>query len=83
MQPVDRDTREIIRDEHLMSRRVLEALESGPLTIPGIAEVLGRPTHEVMFWVMGMRKYGHVVESRETDDEGFFLYEAVKKEEEE
>ena len=80
---IDRDTREIIRDEHLMTRRVLEALESGPCTIPQIAEAIGRPTHEVMFWVMGMRKYGHVVEGREADDEGFFLYEAVTKEEEE
>jgi len=81
VQSVDRDTREVIRDEHLMGRRVLEALESGPLTIPAIAQAIGRPTHEVMFWVMGMRKYGRVVESRETDDEGFFLYEAVKEEE--
>jgi hypothetical protein len=79
---LDRDTREIIRDEHLMGRRILGALEAGPLTIPQIAEAVGRPTHEVVFWIMGMRKYGHVVEIREVDDEGFFLYEAVKKEDE-
>ena len=55
-----RDVREIIRDEHLMRRRILTALETGPLTIPEIAEAVERPTHEVMFWVMGMRKYGYV-----------------------
>ncbi len=82
MSTVGRDTREIIRDEHLMGRRILEALASGPLTIPEIAEAIGRPSHEAMFWVMGMRKYGHVVEGKETNDDGFFLYEAVKKEEE-
>lgn len=75
-----RDVREIIRDEHLMRRRILEALESGPLTVPEIAAAIGRPSHEVVFWVMGMRKYGHVTEIKEPTDEGFYLYEAAKKE---
>ena len=74
-----RDVREIIRDEHLMRRRVLEALQAGPLTIPEIAEALGRPSHEVVFWVMGMRKYGHVTELKEATDEGFYQYQAVEK----
>jgi hypothetical protein len=77
---IDRDTREIIRDEHLMRRHILAALEAGPLIIPQIAEAIGRPTHEVMFWVMGMRKYGFVVEIKEADDEGFFPYELVQQE---
>ncbi len=76
----DRDVREIIRDEHIMRRRILETLQAGPLTVPEIAEALGRPTHEVVFWVMGLRKYGHVTESKEANDEGFYQYEAVEKE---
>ncbi len=80
MPAVNRDVREIIRDEHLMRRRILEALKSGPLTVPEIAEAVGRPTHEVMFWVMGMRKYGHVTEIKEANDDGFYLYQAVEKE---
>jgi hypothetical protein len=75
-----RDTREIIRDEHLMRRRILQVLESGPLTVPDIAAAIGRPSREVVFWVMGMRKYGHVIEIREPTDEGFYLYQAVAKE---
>jgi hypothetical protein len=76
-----RDVREIIRDEHLMRRRILEALASGPLTIPEIAEAIGRPTHEVVYWVMGMRKYGYVAEIKEANDEGFYPYQAVEREE--
>lgn len=75
-----RDVREIVRDEHLMRRRILAALESGPLTVPDIAQAIGHPTHEVMFWVMGMRKYAHVIEIREPNDDGFYLYQAVEKE---
>lgn len=77
---MSRDPREVIRDEHLMRRRILEALAEGPLTIPEIAETIKRPAHEVVFWVMGMRKYGHVVEGREANDDGFYLYQAVEKE---
>ena len=80
MSSVNRDVREVIRDEHLMRRRILEALEAGPLTIPEIAEAVGRPSHEVVFWVMGMRKYGHLAEIKEANDEGFYLYQAVAKE---
>jgi hypothetical protein len=78
--PAIRDDREVIRDEHLMRRAILAALESGPLTVPEIAEAIGRPTHEVVFWVMGLRKYGHVTEIKEATDEGFYQYQAVQKE---
>ena len=80
MSSVNRDVREIIRDEHIMRRRILGALEGGPLTVPEIAEAVGRPTHEVVFWVMGLRKYGHVAEIKEANDEGFYLYQAVERE---
>ncbi len=80
MPGVNRDVREVIRDEHLMRRPILEALAAGPLTIPEIAEAIGRPTHEVVFWVMGMRKYGYLAEIKEATDEGFYLYQIVEKE---
>jgi DNA-binding IclR family transcriptional regulator len=75
-----RDLREVIRDEHLMRGRILRALESGPLTIPEIAEAIGRPTRQTVFWVMGMRKYGYVTEIKEANDEGFYLYQTVQRE---
>ena len=75
-----RDLREVIRDEHLMRGRILQALKSGPLTIPEIAEAIGKPTQEAVFWVMGMRKYGYVAEIKEANDEGFYLYQTVQRE---
>ena len=38
------EIREIVRDEHLMRGRILKLLAGGPLTIPEIAEALGRPS---------------------------------------
>jgi hypothetical protein len=76
-----REIREIVRDEHLMRGRILKLLEAGPLTIPEIAEALGRPSHEVTFWVMGMRKYVYLQEEREVTDEGYYRYRAVERDE--
>ena len=75
-----RDPREIIREEPSMHRPILEALRSGPLTVPEIAELIGHPTDEVVFWVMGMRRYGHVIEVEDPTDEGYFRYASVRQE---
>lgn len=75
-----RDPREIIREEPCRHAPILAALKSGPLTVPEIAEEIGYPSNEVLFWVMGMRRYGHVVEVADPTDEGYFRYASVSQE---
>jgi predicted Rossmann fold nucleotide-binding protein DprA/Smf involved in DNA uptake len=74
-----RDPREIIREEPMMHAPILAALGSGPLTVPEIAEHLGHPANEVLFWVMGMRRYGHLVEVEDPTDEGYFRYASASQ----
>lgn len=76
-----RDLREIIREEMLQRGRIMGVLQDGPRTVPEISEAIGRPSHEVMFWVMAMRKYGFVAETGEPTDEGYYQYKVVRKEE--
>ena len=78
--PGQRDIREVVRDEQVMRRKILAALADGPLTVPELATVLDRPSHEVMFWVMGLRKYGWVGEIKEVTDEGYYRYQVVERE---
>jgi hypothetical protein len=78
--PGQRDVREVVRDEQVMRRRILEVLAGGPMTVPEIAAALERPTHETMFWVMGLRKYGWVAEIKEVNDDGYFTYQVVERE---
>ena len=78
-----RNPREIIREEPLMHLPILAALKSGPLTVPEIAGQIGHPANEVLFWVMGMRRYGHVVEvidDTSPTDDGYFRYASVRQE---
>jgi hypothetical protein len=76
----NRELREIIREEPLMRSRILDVLADGPHTVPEIAEAIGRPSHEAMYWVMGMRRYGWVREIKDVTPEGYFRYGAVQKE---
>ena len=75
----NRALREIVREEPVMRAQILAFLQDGARTIPEIASGLRVPTHEVVFWVMGMRRYGHVQEVKGATDEGYFRYEAIVK----
>ena len=72
-----RDVREIVRDEPLVRRRLLELLGDEPLTVPELAGRSGFPEDEVMVWMMGMRKYGFVAEQGADGD--WFRYARVEK----
>ena len=72
-----REPREVIREEPLMHRPILEALEAGPLTVPELAEAIGKPSEEVLYWVMGMRRYGLVRELPDPDGD-YFRYERTQ-----
>jgi hypothetical protein len=75
MSAPSREVREVIREEAVWRPRILAALVDGPLTVPQIAEAVGAPAHEVVFWVMGLRRYGWLAEIKGSDADGFFRYE--------
>jgi DNA-binding IclR family transcriptional regulator len=77
MPVLNRDPREVIREEPVMRPRILAALAGGPRTVPEIAEAVGAPVHEVVLWVMGMRRYGWLAEVKGSETGGYFLYEAT------
>ena len=74
-----RDIREVIRDEPLVRDRLLDLLAAGPLTVPELASAAGLPVPEVMVWLMGMRKYGYVVEQKGSGRASDYRYAVVAK----
>ncbi len=77
MTTINRDVREVVREEPVMRGLILAAVAAGPLTVPEIATAIDAPTHEVVFWVMGMRRYGWLAEIKGATVDGFFQYEAT------
>jgi len=73
-----RDAREIIREEPLVRGSILAAVAGEPLTVPEIAAAIGAPADEVMFWVMGMRKYGLLAELPEPDGD-YYRFRAAAR----
>jgi hypothetical protein len=76
----NRDPREVIREEPVMRRRILDVVHAGPRTVPEIAAEIGAPTHEALVWVMGMRRYGYLREVKGSADDGYFRYEPAGRE---
>lgn len=70
-----RDLGEVLRDEMVMKDRIIDLLRQGPKTIPEIAEALGSPTHETLYWVMALWRYGSLVDSGDPNDEGYYRYQ--------
>ncbi len=66
--------REVARREPGMRKKILETLESGPKTVPEIAEAIGLPSNDVLWWVMGYVRYNFVEPTGETTPEGFHKY---------
>jgi hypothetical protein len=69
-----RDKTEIAKDEMTWRARIRDALRQGPRTVPAVAGELGRPSYEVMYWMMSLRKYGQIVEGEEADADGYYEY---------
>lgn len=75
---MNRDVREIVREEPLVRSRILDALADGPHTVPEIAAAIGAPENETMLWVMGMRKYGLLTDLPEPEGD-YYRFQAVAK----
>jgi len=75
MPAANRDVREVIREEAVWRPRILAAVSNGPKTVPEIAEEIGAPTYETVFWVMGLRRYGWLAEVKGSEEDGYFRYE--------
>ena len=59
-----------------MRGRILAALRGRSADRPGDRRrPSARPTNEVVFWVMGMRRYGWLAEIKGRDGDGYFQYE--------
>jgi len=74
---IRRDIREIVHDEMIMKDRIAKILKDGPQTIPGLAEAMGYPSHEVVIWLFAMRRYGDVEVVGKPDVDGYFQYKLV------
>lgn len=70
---------ELVKKQTKMKKTVLDAFRAEAKTVPEVAEALNLPTHEAMHWVMALRKYGLLEETREVSDDGYYKYKLTQK----
>jgi hypothetical protein len=69
---VPRELVERHRRQAAHRRRIIESLQSGPKTVPEIAEQTSLPPYEAFWHLMSMKKYGKLVEGPQRGD--YFEY---------
>jgi predicted transcriptional regulator len=65
------------RERTAVRRKLIQALQSGPKTVPELARDTGLPRHLVFWHLTAMRKYGTVREADECDQ--YFSYALVQE----
>jgi hypothetical protein len=76
-----RNLAEILRDEMYMRGQITDILSDGPKMISEIAEKCGYPSDEVLKWIMGMRRYGLIIEMPKARADDYYRYKLRDQEE--
>lgn len=72
------EVKERSRRNRMLQKAIRGALAEGPRTVPELAEATGEPTHEILWMLMAMKKYGEI---REGEERGEYYEYALLAEE--
>jgi predicted transcriptional regulator len=55
-------TQALLKEQKRAQQEICRAIREKPMTVPEIAEAIGMPTNEVLWYVASFKKYGLIVE---------------------
>jgi hypothetical protein len=70
-------TQVLLREQKQMQNAICQSIRDTPKTIPEIAAEIGKPSHEVLWFVATLKKYGIVVETGMCGD--YPLYQRARE----
>jgi predicted transcriptional regulator len=70
-------TQAILREQRQLQKAICRFIADTPRTVPEIAAEVGKPAHEVLWFVAALKKYGVVVEAGMRSD--YPLYQQAKE----
>jgi predicted transcriptional regulator len=70
-------TQALLREQKQMQSAICQLIRETPKTVPEIAEAIDKPSHEVLWFVAALKKYGIVVEAGMCGD--YPLYQRAKE----
>jgi predicted Rossmann fold nucleotide-binding protein DprA/Smf involved in DNA uptake len=75
-QTVER-TQALYKEQRQMQNTICQLIGTEPKTVPQIATAIGKPAHQVLWFIAAMKKYGIVAETGMCGD--YPLYQRVKE----
>ncbi len=76
---VPEEVRENLKKFNRIKKKILEALQEGPRTVPEIASAVGLSTPDTLWYLMTLLKYGEVKTGEPDEMEEYFTYQLAKK----
>jgi predicted transcriptional regulator len=55
-------TQALLKEQKRIQKDICQVIRENPKTVPEIAEAVGMPAHEVLWYIASFKKYGLVVE---------------------
>ncbi len=55
-------TQALLKEQKRIQREICQVMRENPKTVPEIAEAVGMPTQEVLWYIASFKKYGLLVE---------------------
>jgi len=71
-------TQALYKEQRRIQQEICGVIRETPKTVPDIGAALSLPTHEILWHLMAMKKYGIIVETGMCGD--YPLYQRVKEE---
>jgi len=56
-------TQALLKEQKRVQKEICQVMRESPKTVPEIAEAVGMPTNEVLWYVASFKKYGLVLEN--------------------
>ena len=71
---VSAEVKDNLKKYNQIKKALLGALKEEDMTVPQLSEKLKMPTHEVMYYLMSLLKFGFVQTGEIDDDDEYFYY---------
>ena len=55
-------TQALLKEQKRVQQEICKAIREKPMTVPEVAEAIGMPANEVLWYMASFRKYGLIVE---------------------
>jgi len=69
----------LLKKQKTARKSISRVIQGTPKSVPQIAEATEMPTHEVLWYVAAMKKYGLIKEEGLDEDYEYYLYSLVKE----